>query len=113
VEPLQRALKGKSILITGLREEHLPEGRHVDRLEWDGINQVTKFHPLLHWTSEQVNSFIYENKIPFNALHNKGFVNIGCAPCTRAIKPGEAYSASNWWWEMKPSAQKAGEVYAL
>ncbi len=113
VEPLQRALKGKIILITGLRKEHLPEGRHVDKLEWDAINQVTKFHPLLHWTSEKVNSFIYDNNIPFNALHNKGFVNIGCAPCTRAIKHGEAYSAANWWWEKKRATEKAIAVYAL
>jgi phosphoadenosine phosphosulfate reductase len=94
VEPLQRALKGKTILITGLREEHLPEGRHVDQLEWDAINQVTKFYPLLHWTSETSKLIHFENNIPYNALHNKGFVNIGCAPCTRAIKPGEAYSAA-------------------
>ncbi len=113
VEPLQRALKGKTILITGLREEHLPEGRHVDQLEWDAINQVTKFYPLLHWTLEQVSSFIFENNIPYNALHNKGFVNIGCAPCTRAIKPGEAYSAANWWWEKKPETEKINAVYAL
>jgi phosphoadenosine phosphosulfate reductase len=113
IEPLQRALKGKTILITGLREEHLPEGRHVDQLEWDAINQVTKFHPLLHWTSEQVSSFIFENNIPYNALHNKGFVNIGCAPCTRAIKPGEGYSAANWWWEKKPKTEKTNAVYAL
>lgn len=113
IEPLQRALKGKTILITGLREEHLPEGRHVDKLEWDAINQVTKFHPLLHWTSEQVSSFIFENDIPYNALHNKGFANIGCAPCTRSIKPGEAYSSANWWWEKKRTTDKANAVYAL
>jgi phosphoadenosine phosphosulfate reductase len=113
VEPLQRALKGKTILVTGLREEHLPEGRHVDQLEWDSINQVTKYHPLLHWTSEQVSSFIFDNNIPYNALHNKGFISIGCAPCTRAIKPGEAYSAANWWWEKKATAEKINGVYAL
>jgi len=90
VEPLQRALKGKSLLVTGLRLEHLPERKSVEQLEWDAINQVTKYHPLLNWTTEQVNSFIYDNNIPYNALHNKGFMNIGCAPCTRAIKYGEA-----------------------
>jgi phosphoadenosine phosphosulfate reductase len=113
VEPVQRALKGKSLLVTGLRLDHLPERRSVEQLEWDAINQVTKYHPLLNWTNEQVSSFIYDNNIPYNALHNKGFVNIGCAPCTRAIKPGEAYSAANWWWENKPATEKANVVYAL
>ena len=113
VEPLQRALKGNSVLVTGLRLEHLHEGKSVEQLEWDAINQVTKYHPLLNWTTEQVSSFIYDNNIPYNALHNKGFVNIGCAPCTRAIKPGEAYSAANWWWENKPATEKANVVYAL
>src|SRR6476659_10481074 len=113
VEPLQRAMKGKTLLVTGLRLEHLPEGKTVEQLEWDAINQVTKYHPLLNWTTEQVSSFIYDNNIPYNALHNKGFVNIGCAPCTRAIKPGEAYSAANWWWEKKPETEKINAVYAL
>jgi len=113
IEPLQRALKGKSLLVTGLRLEHLPEGRSVEELEWDAINQVTKYHPLLYWTTEQVSSFIYDNNIPYNALHNKGFVNIGCAPCTRGIKPGEPYSAANWWWEQKSVTEKTNAVYAL
>ena len=99
VEPLKRALKGKSIWITGLRAEHSPERQDLQTIEWDEGNQIIKYNPLLHTTTDELKKTIKENAIPYNPLHDKGFVSIGCAPCTRAILPGEEFRAGRWWWE--------------
>jgi phosphoadenosine phosphosulfate reductase len=99
VVPLQRALKEKAVWITGLRSEHSPDRQNLEEWEWDEQNQVIKYNPLLHWTTEQVTRYIRSKRIPYNVLHDKGFVSIGCEPCTRAIKPGEAFRAGRWWWE--------------
>ncbi len=99
VEPLQRALKNKKVWITGIRSEHSPNRSDMEQLEWDGGNNLVKYHPILHWTTKEVTDFIDTNHIPYNPLHDKGFVSIGCAPCTRAIRPGEDFRAGRWWWE--------------
>ena len=99
VEPLQRALKGNKIWITGIRAEQSNNRNDMPMVEWDEINQIIKFHPLLSWTWGQVKQYVSRNDVPYNPLHDKGFVSIGCAPCTRAIKPGEDFRAGRWWWE--------------
>jgi len=99
VAPLKRALKDNSIWITGLRTEHSADRHDMPQIEWDESNHVIKYHPILHWTTEEVKQYINENDIPYNSLHDKGFVSIGCAPCTRAIRPGEDFRAGRWWWE--------------
>lgn len=99
VEPLQKALTGKAVWITGLRAEHSPNRSDMQLLEWDGVNNIIKYNPLLHWTTAEVKDYINQHNIPYNALHDRGFVSIGCAPCTRAIKPGEDFRAGRWWWE--------------
>jgi len=99
VEPLKRALKNKSIWITGLRAEHSPERQDLQTLEWDEGNSIIKFNPLLHVTTAELKKIISDHSIPYNPLHDKGFVSIGCAPCTRAIQPGEDFRAGRWWWE--------------
>jgi phosphoadenosine phosphosulfate reductase len=99
VEPLKRALAGNAIWITGLRAEHSPDRQNLAVLEWDETNQVIKYNPLLHWTTEEVKKYINDNNVPYNPLHDKGFVSIGCAPCTRAVRPGEDFRAGRWWWE--------------
>jgi phosphoadenosine phosphosulfate reductase len=99
VEPLKRALAGNKIWITGLRAEHSPERQNLQAIEWDDGNGVIKFNPLLHWTTENTIDYIRKYNIPYNPLHDKGFVSIGCAPCTRAIRPGEDFRAGRWWWE--------------
>jgi phosphoadenosine phosphosulfate reductase len=99
VEPLQRAIEGNKVWVTGIRAEHSPNRTDMTQLEWDGTNNITKYHPLLNWSTEEVKAFIRENHIPYNPLHDKGFVSIGCAPCTRAIRPGEDFRAGRWWWE--------------
>jgi phosphoadenosine phosphosulfate reductase len=99
VVPLKRALKDNAVWITGLRAEHSADRHYMPQVEWDESNNIIKYHPILHWTTEEVKKYINDNDIPYNILHDKGFVSIGCAPCTRAIKPGEDFRAGRWWWE--------------
>lgn len=99
VEPLKRALKGNKIWITGLRSEQSDNRTRMNKLEWDEGNQLIKFNPLLDWTLDEVLTYIHLHKIPYNPLHDRGFVSIGCAPCTRAITSEEDPRAGRWWWE--------------
>lgn len=99
VEPLQRALKQTKVWITGLRADQSANRGNMCLVEWDSQYELIKYNPLLHWTMEDVNEFIAKNKIPINTLHKKGYPSIGCAPCTRAIIPGEDARAGRWWWE--------------
>lgn len=99
VEPLNRALKGAKIWVTGIRAEQSGNRHDMPRLEWDEAHQLFKFHPILHWSFEEVKHYVKSNGIPYNPLHDKGFVSIGCAPCTRAIQEGEDFRAGRWWWE--------------
>ncbi|MES2776723.1 MAG: phosphoadenylyl-sulfate reductase [Bacteroidota bacterium] len=99
VEPLKRALAGNAVWVTGLRAEHSAARHDLQQFEWDATNNIIKYHPILHWSTEDVKAYISEHNIPYNPLHDRGFVSIGCAPCTRAIKPGEDFRAGRWWWE--------------
>jgi phosphoadenosine phosphosulfate reductase len=99
VEPLSRALLGAKVWITGLRAEQSDNRNGLKIIEWDEHFQVFKYNPLLHWTSNDVKEYISKNGIPYNTLHDKNFVSIGCAPCTRAINEGENFRAGRWWWE--------------
>jgi phosphoadenosine phosphosulfate reductase len=99
VEPLKRALQGQSVWVTGLRAEHSPERQDHLLVEWDEGNKVIKYNPLLHWDTSAVREYIDSHDVPYNPLHDKGFVSIGCAPCTRAIRAGEDFRAGRWWWE--------------
>lgn len=99
VEPLNRALSGAKIWVTGIRAEQSGNRHDMPQLEWDEAHQLVKFHPILNWTFDKVKDYIKSNGIPYNPLHDKGFVSIGCAPCTRAIKEGEDFRAGRWWWE--------------
>lgn len=101
VEPLKRALEGKKVWITGLRKQQSAQRESVPMVQWDEKNEIIKFHPILNWTTEQVVEFIEKNAVPYNPLHDQGFVSVGCAPCTRAIKKGEDFRAGRWWWEDK------------
>jgi len=99
IEPLKRALKGNEIWITGIRADQSANREDMHDLEWDEGNQLVKFHPIFDWTLEDVKAYIKENNIVYNTLHDKGFPSIGCAPCTRAVQPGEDFRAGRWWWE--------------
>jgi phosphoadenosine phosphosulfate reductase len=99
VAPLTKALKGNSVWITGLRVEQSENRNDLDLFEYDSKFEIIKFNPLLKWTLKEVEDYIEKNNVPQNALHKKGFVSIGCAPCTRAIAEGEDIRAGRWWWE--------------
>jgi phosphoadenosine phosphosulfate reductase len=99
VEPLQRVLKTLDAWITGLRREQAVTRKEIARIEWDETNNLVKLNPLIDWTSEQVRQYIQTNGIPYNKLHDQNYPSIGCAPCTRAIRPGEDIRAGRWWWE--------------
>lgn len=99
VKPLQRAIKGAGLWITGLRAEQSQNRESMEFLEWDEANQLVKYNPLLHYSLKQVEEEINEYKVPVNSLYKKGFLSIGCAPCTRALAEGEDFRAGRWWWE--------------
>ncbi len=99
LEPLKRALQGNDIWVTGIRAEQSANRLEMNNLEWDGQNNLVKFHPIFDWDLEQVKEYIRANNIPYNTLHDRGFPSIGCQPCTRAVQPGEDFRAGRWWWE--------------
>ena len=107
VEPLGRALKEVDAWICGLRREQSITRKDIALFEWDEQNRKIKISPLIDWTLEDVRHYIKENSVDVNPLHAKGFVSIGCAPCTRAIKPGEDIRAGRWWWET-PEQKECG-----
>jgi phosphoadenosine phosphosulfate reductase len=99
VVPLNRALENMDCWISGIRASQSDNRSQMEQLEYDDSKKLFKFYPLFDWTFEQVKSFVKENEIPYNILHDKGFVSIGCEPCTRAVKEGEDFRAGRWWWE--------------
>lgn len=99
VEPLKRALAGKKAWITGMRREQAVTRGNMEVLSFDVDNGLHKFNPLLEWTNAEVWEYIKANDVPYNALHDQFYPSIGCAPCTRAITPGEDIRAGRWWWE--------------
>ena len=99
MEPLNRALQGAKVWITGLRAEQSDNRADMPIIEWDENRQLWKINPLIDWSFSQLENYLQEHKIPQNPLHKKGFISIGCAPCTRAISEGEHPRAGRWWWE--------------
>ena len=107
VEPLQRALSGKQAWLTGQRRSQSSTRAALDVQEYDAAHGLAKFNPLADWSEEDVWHYIRSNKVPYNALHDKGYPSIGCEPCTRAIQPGEDVRAGRWWWE-NPESKECG-----
>lgn len=99
VVPLRTALKGNKVWVTGIRAEQSGNRDKMPMVEWDDNNGILKLHPLVDWTQFQVRQYLQHHEVPYNPLHDKGFLSIGCSPCTRAIKPGEDFRAGRWWWE--------------
>jgi len=99
VRPLNRALQGAQGWIAGLRREQSQARADVPMAEWDEERGLIKINPLADWSDERLNAYIDANSVIVNPLHEQGFVSIGCAPCTRAIEPGEDPRAGRWWWE--------------
>ncbi|MBI1885501.1 MAG: phosphoadenylyl-sulfate reductase [Chloroflexi bacterium] len=102
VEPLRRALSGLRAWMTGLRRDQAATRATTNAVEWDeGNGGIVKVNPLVNWTHERVWEYIRARDVPYNALHDRGYPSIGCAPCTRAVKPGEDIRAGRWWWELE------------
>jgi phosphoadenosine phosphosulfate reductase len=99
VIPLSRALNGKKCWISGIRAEQSENRSHMEQLEYDFNKELFKFYPLFDWTFNDIKDYIRINNVPYNSLHDNGFVSIGCEPCTRAVKKGEDFRAGRWWWE--------------
>lgn len=99
VEPLARALGGAQGWVTGLRRDQSANRETLDFVAHDGARDVVKANPIFDWSREEIREFCAANAVPVNGLHERGFLSIGCAPCTRAIRPGEVERAGRWWWE--------------
>lgn len=104
VEPLGRALAGASAWVTGLRADQSADRSALAFVESDAARGLVKVNPLLDWSRDRVADFVARHDVPVSALHARGFLSIGCAPCTRAVAPGEPERAGRWWWEAQ--AQK-------
>lgn len=99
LEPLARALEGKRAWVTGLRAGQSVTRASLAPREWDAAQMIEKFNPLHDWTEADVWDYLRANDVPYNELHDRSYPSIGCAPCTRAIAPGEDVRAGRWWWE--------------
>lgn len=99
LEPLARALAGKAAWVTGLRSAQSTTRTGLAPREWDAARMLEKFNPLHDWTESDVWDYLRANDVPYNELHDRFYPSIGCAPCTRAIAPGEDVRAGRWWWE--------------
>jgi phosphoadenosine phosphosulfate reductase len=106
-EPLARALAGKRAWITGQRRSQSLTRNDVATAEFDATHGLHKFNPLAEWSNDEVWSYIRAQGVPYNALHDRGYSSIGCAPCTRSIEPGEDIRAGRWWWE-HPAHRECG-----
>lgn len=99
VEPLGRALAGAAAWVTGLRADQSGQRALVPLASWDSERGLVKLAPLFDWTRDRVAAECEALGVPMNELHDKGFLSIGCEPCTRALRPGETERAGRWWWE--------------
>jgi phosphoadenosine phosphosulfate reductase len=107
VEPFQRAIAGYAAWVTGVRREQSSTRAQGLPIEWDAAHGLHKVSPLLDWTHAQIWQYIRARKLPYNALHDRQFASIGCAPCTRAVQPGEDQRSGRWWWE-RPESRECG-----
>jgi phosphoadenosine phosphosulfate reductase len=108
VEPLGRALAGLDAWITGLRREQSVTRTEAAEVELDGTHGgIAKVNPIIAWSADQVRAYAVEHRVPIHPLHDKGYPSIGCAPCTRAVAPGEHPRAGRWWWE-NPENKECG-----
>ncbi|HIJ88805.1 MAG TPA: phosphoadenylyl-sulfate reductase [Desulfuromonadales bacterium] len=108
VEPLSRALQGLAGWVTGMRREQSVTRIDLNAIEGDALNGgILKINPLLDWSEEQLLSYTEANRLPKNHLYTQGYRSIGCAPCTRAVQPGEDARAGRWWWE-NPEHKECG-----
>ena len=100
VQPLNRALAGLDAWVTGLRRDQWASRSDIRKVEIDHDHDaIVKLNPLAEWTEAEVWDYLRANDVPIHPLYERGYTSIGCAPCTRAIAPGEPTRAGRWWWE--------------
>ncbi len=99
VIPLQRALGEMEVWISGIRSEQSDNRSSMSDLEYDKDRNLYTFNPLFGWSLEQVEKYVRENNIPYNSLYDKGYLSIGCEPCTRPVLKGGDFRSGRWWWE--------------
>jgi phosphoadenosine phosphosulfate reductase len=105
IEPFRRAIAGRGAWVTGIRRGQSPSRALAAAVEWDGQYGLHKVSPLLDWTEKEIWEYIRRRRLPYNSLHDTGFPSIGCAPCTRAVNPGEDARSGRWWWERGESRE--------
>jgi phosphoadenosine phosphosulfate reductase len=108
VEPLGRALAGKKAWITGMRREQAESRAGLEPVEVDAARRMMKYNPLADWTWDDVVAYAAAHDVPMNALYARGYVSIGCGPCTRALRPGEHPRSARWWWEQDGAGKECG-----
>ena len=109
VEPVERALKELDAWTSGLRRDQVVTRADTGKVELDEAHPgLVKLNPLADWTSDMVWDYIRAYDVPYSELHDKDYPSIGCAPCTRAVLPGEDPRAGRWWWEDDPNAKECG-----
>lgn len=107
IEPFKRGIAGYAAWVTGVRREQSASRAAGQAIEWDAEYGLYKISPLLDWTEAEVWEYIRARRLPYNPLHDRQYPSIGCAPCTRAIQPGESRRAGRWWWE-QPETRECG-----
>ncbi|MGH8142900.1 MAG: phosphoadenylyl-sulfate reductase [Steroidobacteraceae bacterium] len=105
VEPFRRAIAGYGAWVTGVRREQSELRAGGQALAPDAQYGLVKVSPLLDWSETDIWTYILAKKLPYNPLHDRGYPSIGCAPCTRAIEPGQDHRAGRWWWEQGDSRE--------
>ena len=105
IEPFKRAIAGRKAWVTGVRREQSAERALGEPVAWDDRYGLWKVSPMLDWTETDVWAYIKARNLPYNALHDKGYPSIGCAPCTRAVEAGQDSRAGRWWWENSDSRE--------
>lgn len=105
VEPFRRALVGRDAWVTGIRRGQSASRALAAPIEWDAEYGLHKVSPLLDWSEKEIWDYIRKKRLPYNSLHDVGYPSIGCAPCTRAVQPGEDARAGRWWWERADSRE--------
>jgi phosphoadenosine phosphosulfate reductase len=107
VAPFRRAVAGKSAWVTGIRRAQSASRAMAAPVEWDSEYGLHKVSPLLEWSETEIWDYIRKKRLPYNSLHDTGFPSIGCAPCTRAVQPGDDERSGRWWWE-RPESRECG-----
>jgi phosphoadenosine phosphosulfate reductase len=107
VEPFIRAVAGYGAWVTGVRHEQSEQRAEAEPISLDERFRLPKISPLLDWSESDIWAYIRAHQLYYSPLHDRGYPSIGCAPCTRAIEPGQDNRAGRWWWE-NPDSRECG-----